>query len=158
MTHIFPLQVVGGAIVDSLEHPTRLLIGQRHAPKELAGLWEFPGGKVETGESCEQALTRELYEELSIRVTLGHEITGPYSQGWALSEQAAMRVWFCAISSGEAHMVEGHQQIQWVDIDSSLLSLDWIPADYPIVQKLIKMTTMPHPSGLCTENTEGTLN
>ncbi|MFW0108194.1 (deoxy)nucleoside triphosphate pyrophosphohydrolase [Rothia sp. P7181] len=158
MTQIFPLQVVGGAIVDSLEKPTRLLIGQRHAPKELAGLWEFPGGKVEADESCEQALARELDEELSIHVTLGQEITGPHRQGWALSEHAAMRVWFCTISSGEVHMIEGHQQIQWVDINHDLLSIDWIPADYPIVQQLIKMTTSSYLSEPCTENAEGTLN
>ena len=67
----FEVQVVGAAIVDSLEAPTRMLVAQRSAPQTVAGLWEFPGGKVEPGESCEQALGRELTEELGVQARLG---------------------------------------------------------------------------------------
>ena len=49
----FEVQVVGAAVVDSLVAPTRMLVAQRSEPQTVAGMWEFPGGKVEPGESCE---------------------------------------------------------------------------------------------------------
>ena len=54
--------------MDSLAEPSMLLVARRSAPEQLAGLWEFPGGKVEPGEQCEAALHRELREELGIGV------------------------------------------------------------------------------------------
>ena len=59
------IDVVAGVIVDSAG---QLLLSQRSKPAELAGLWEFPGGKIEPGESRYQALVRELHEELGIEV------------------------------------------------------------------------------------------
>lgn len=70
----FEVQVVGAAVVDSLEAPTRMLVAQRSEPQTVAGMWEFPGGKVEPGESCEQALVRELKEELGVQARLGAEV------------------------------------------------------------------------------------
>ncbi len=96
----FEVQVVGAAVVDSLEAPTRMLVAQRSEPQTVAGMWEFPGGKVEPGESCEQALVRELKEELGVQARLGAEVPGAYPQGWRLSERLAMRVFFAEILSG----------------------------------------------------------
>ena len=62
------IQVVGGAVLDSLTGPGRLLAARRTAPPQFAGMWEFPGGKVEPGEAPEAALHRELQEELGIGV------------------------------------------------------------------------------------------
>lgn len=140
---VYPVQVVGAAIVDSLATPTRLLVGQRSAPPALAGLWEFPGGKVEPGEACEDALLRELREELGIAARLGTEITGPHPQGWVLNEKAAMRVWFAEITDGRAAALQDHAELRWVPLDATVLELPWIPADFPIVEKLLAETSAP---------------
>lgn len=130
-------QIVGGALVDSLEHPTLLLVARRTAPPEFAGMWEFPGGKVEPGESCEQALRRELREELGVEATLGVEVHGPLAQGWALNAKAAMRVWIAEIATGSPEPLEDHDELRWLRLDSpELMDLAWIPADFPIVAAL----------------------
>ena len=138
----FEVQVVGAAVLDSFKNPTRLLIAQRSAPPILAGLWEFPGGKVEAAESCEQALARELSEELGVRILVGAEVPGPHVQGWPLNERLAMRVFFAEIFSGTPDTLEDHSALRWMPLPNSrddaqayddLLGLPWIPADLPIV-------------------------
>lgn len=134
-------QIVGAAILDSLERPQQMLAARRSAPEKLAGLWEFPGGKVEPGEECVPALQRELMEELGITVRMGPEITGPHSQGWMLNESAAMRVWLATPTSGTPTPLEDHDRLLWMDIEQrdEILGLDWIPADYPIVSSLLSV-------------------
>jgi len=58
-----------------VEHKDRVLIGPRQAGKDLAGLWEFPGGKVEAGESPQVAAARECFEETGIEVNVGRELS-----------------------------------------------------------------------------------
>ena len=143
----FEVQVVGAAVLDSFKNPTRLLIAQRSAPPSLAGLWEFPGGKVEAAESCEQALARELSEELGVRILVGAEVPGPHVQGWPLNERLAMRVFFAEIFSGTPDTLEDHSALRWMPLPNSrddaqayddLLGLPWIPADLPIVVALLQ--------------------
>ncbi|MDP9883572.1 8-oxo-dGTP diphosphatase [Sinomonas atrocyanea] len=128
------VQVVGGAIVDSLERPTMLLAARRTAPPAFAGLWEFPGGKVEHGESAEDGLRRELDEELGVAVALGPEVPGPLPQGWPLNDRAAMRVWLAEVRAGVPEPLQDHDELRWVGLDGDALTeLAWIPADFPIV-------------------------
>ena len=143
----FEVQVVGAAVLDSFKNPTRLLIAQRSAPPILAGLWEFPGGKVEAAESCEQALARELSEELGVRILVGAEVPGPHVQGWPLNERLAMRVFFAEIFSGTPDTLEDHSALRWMPLPNSrddaqayddLLGLPCIPADLPIVVALLQ--------------------
>jgi 8-oxo-dGTP diphosphatase len=125
---------VGGAIVDSLAAPRQLLAARRTAPPEFAGMWEFPGGKVEQGEEAAAALHRELREELGVKVRLGGELEGPTSAGWPLSGKAAMRVWLAEVASGTPAPLEDHDELRWVSLaDTTTLDLGWIPADLPIV-------------------------
>lgn len=131
-------QIVAAALVDSLERPTVLLAAQRSAPPELAGLWEFPGGKVEPGEDDHEALHRELAEELGITVRLGAELAGPTAQGWPLNSTASMRVWLAEPVRGTPIALQDHERLLWVTLaGNQLLELPWIRADFPIVHALL---------------------
>lgn len=131
--------MVGGAVVDTLANPGALLVARRSAPEHLAGLWEFPGGKVEPGEAPEAALVRELAEELGIGVRLGAELPAETPAGWRLNDRASMRVWFAEVASGEPAPLEDHDELRWIRLEdhAAVLGLPWIPADYPIVHALL---------------------
>ena len=131
--------MVGAAILDSLENPGRLLVARRTAPPQFAGMWEFPGGKVEPGESAEQALHRELLEELGVHVRLGGELDAGSASGWPLNDRAAMRVWFAELVDGEPRPLQDHDELRWINLGNhgEVLALPWIPADLPIVEALL---------------------
>ncbi len=133
------IRVVGGAVLDSLAAPSRLLAARRTAPPQFAGMWEFPGGKIEPEENAEHALHRELDEELGVRVRLGDELEGTSAEGWPLNERAAMRVWFAEVLDGEPRPLQDHDELRWVDLQNrgEVLDLPWIPADLPIVEALL---------------------
>ena len=140
-------QVVGAAIVDDLRSPRSLLAARRSAPEQYAGMWEFPGGKVEPGETCQAALHRELAEELGVEVALGTEVAGPLAQGWPLNQSAAMRVWLVQLTAGEPQPLEDHDELRWVRLDSpDLAQLSWIPADLPIVSAMLQAAGVQNPA------------
>ncbi|AJT40610.1 (deoxy)nucleoside triphosphate pyrophosphohydrolase [Psychromicrobium lacuslunae] len=136
-----PKLIVGAAILDDLRHPSKLLVARRSAPASLAGLWEFPGGKVEPGEKPEQAVHRELAEELGVRVVLGDELAAADPAGWPLLGNAVMRVWFTALQDGVPRPLEDHSELRWMPLTEgvALLELPWIPADLPIVAELLRV-------------------
>lgn len=129
--------VVGAAIVDSLAHPTVVLGARRTKPEALRGRWEFPGGKVEAGERPEDALVRELQEELLVTIQLGPELTNPAGGQWPISEKYDMRVWVAAITEGTPSPTDSHDTFAWIpatDVDE----YDWLDADLPIVAELVR--------------------
>lgn len=127
--------VVGAAIVDDLAAPTLLLAARRSAPAALAGGWEFPGGKVDEGESHEMAMHRELLEELGVHVHLGDEVPGPQDGGWPLGENYLMFVFLAVITSGVPAPLEDHDELRWLPLDD-LFDVGWLRDDLPIVHLL----------------------
>ncbi len=128
--------VVGAALVDDVDRPTRLLAARRSAPAELAGGWELPGGKVDAGESPLGALHRELCEELGVDVVLGPHVPGPRpGSTWPLGNRYEMLVWLAAVVSGVPQPLEDHDELRWLGIDE-LYAVPWLPADLPIVERL----------------------
>ncbi len=130
-----PIVVVAAALVDDLATPRRLLAARRSGPLQLAGRWEFPGGKVDPGETATQALHRELHEELGVAVELGREVLGPDDGAWRLSERHTMRLWLARVTAGEPAPLVEHDELRWLD-RGAWLSVPWLDADVRIVEAL----------------------
>jgi 8-oxo-dGTP diphosphatase len=122
-----PRIVVGAAIRDG----RRVLAAARAYPPELAGLWEFPGGKVEPDETEPEALVRECREELGVAITVGDRVGGDLSTG---NGRYLLRVYFAALAEGEPHAKE-HAELRWLAPDE-LDSVPWLPGNRPAVDAL----------------------
>ncbi|NJP89796.1 (deoxy)nucleoside triphosphate pyrophosphohydrolase [Nonomuraea sp. FMUSA5-5] len=106
----------------------RVLAAQRAQPAALAGGWEFPGGKVDPGESEAAALVRECREELGVEVSVGARVGGD----WPLAEGYVMRVWLCTLASGEPEARE-HLALRWLG-PGEYYDVEWLGADLPIMK------------------------
>jgi 8-oxo-dGTP diphosphatase len=134
-----PLEVVAAAIVDDLHRPTRLLAARRTEPPALAGGWEFPGGKIDPGESAIEALHREVREELGVTVRVGRVVRSPEPDGlWELGIRYRMHVWLAVVAEGDPQPIEDHDALQWLD-RTDLYAVRWLPADLPIVRALERL-------------------
>ncbi len=110
-----------------------VLIGQRRLDQPMASMWEFPGGKIEAGESPQQALARELGEELGIRASIGPPVTRirhNYRHGGAVDLQ------FFAVREFHGEIVNHiYQQVKWVKL-AELPSYDFLAADRGLIRDL----------------------
>jgi 8-oxo-dGTP diphosphatase len=120
--------IVGAAIIRN----RRVLACERADPPETAGRWEFPGGKVEPGETEPEALARECLEELGVRVTVGERV----GDDVAMAEgRFVLRVYAATLLDGEEPQVLEHSAMRWLSA-YELLDVPWLPADAPIVAVL----------------------
>ena len=124
--------VVACALVDA---DGRVLIAQRPADKPMAGLWEFPGGKVEAGERPEQSLIRELKEELSI--TINESCLAPltFASHRYPEFHLLMPLYVCRRWEGTVKPLEG-QNVAWVRANR-LRDYPMPPADAPLISHLM---------------------
>jgi 8-oxo-dGTP diphosphatase len=116
------LVVVGAAIV----REGRLLAARRSAPPAVAGGWEFPGGKVEPGESEVDALVRECREELGVVVRVGALL------GTVTPAEFVLRVYRAALVAGEPRPLQDHDELRWLAAHE-LADVPWLPADLPLL-------------------------
>ena len=129
------VQVVGVALVDG----DRVLVAQR-ADGPFAGLWEFPGGKVEPGETDLEGLVRECREELGVEVVPGAflgEVPLDGVVGTGPPGASTLRVWAGRVDAGVVTAHE-HTELRWVAA-GDLAELAWIPADRPLLPAVVRL-------------------
>jgi 8-oxo-dGTP diphosphatase len=123
-----PRVIVGAAIIAD----GRVLACARADPPEMAGRWEFPGGKVEPGEDEPAALARECLEELGVRVRVGPRVGSDVLLGHG---GAVLKVYAARLCDGDEPRLIEHLAMRWLAADE-LSDVAWLPADAPIVAAL----------------------
>ncbi len=120
-----PVEVVGAVIA----RDDTVLCAQRGVEGRLPLKWEFPGGKVESGETPRQALEREVREELQCDIEVGRKLTTTiHAYDFAT---ISLTTFLCRLIEGEPQLNE-HSAVMWLS-RAELPSLDWAPADVPAV-------------------------
>ena len=110
----------------------QLLITQRHAKSHLGGLWEFPGGKLEAGETFEQCLVREIREELGVEIAVGEmfeEVAHRYPE-----KSVHLKFFICRVVSGEPQPLDC-AAVKWVK-QTELADFEFPAADLRLLEKL----------------------
>lgn len=110
----------------------RILIARRPATDHLAGLWEFPGGKIEPGEAPEACLRREILEELRLDIKVGSYFTDSTYQ--YPQKKVHLLAFWAELTGGEAQALF-HDAVKWVTL-AELDAVEFAPADIPIVERL----------------------
>lgn len=121
-------EVTAGIIIDN----NKILIAQRGANEKLAGKWEFPGGKIEVGETPQQCLKREIMEELEVDIEVGDylgESIYTYPNG-----EIKLIAYFATVVDGDIKL-SVHDKIEWITI-SEIDKYDFAPADITFIEKL----------------------
>ncbi|WP_455158480.1 (deoxy)nucleoside triphosphate pyrophosphohydrolase [Streptococcus sp.] len=120
-------------VAAAIEQDGKIFCAQRPEGKSLGGFWEFPGGKLEIGESPEQALIREIKEELNSEIEIVsyiNEASYDYNFGTVV-----MKTYHAKLISGNLELLE-HQNSTWL-APNELGTLNWAPVDRPAVELLI---------------------
>ncbi len=116
-----------------IERDGLVLAAQRSSTMSLPLKWEFPGGKIDPGESPEECLRRELVEELGIQVTIKRALL-PHTHRYP-TFTVTLHPFICAVESGRIVLHE-HAAIAWL-LPERLLQLDWAEADLPVIERYL---------------------
>lgn len=127
------IRVAGVAIID--QKYNKVLAGKRNADRLVGGMWEFPGGKIEKGETPQEAAKRELEEEFHDEVKIGPQLgeTVSYEYDFGIVE---LTVFFAKLLTHNFDLV-AHSKVEWLSADQ-VANLKWAPADVPLVKELAK--------------------
>lgn len=125
------VRVVVAAVI---ERDGLILAARRIEPPELAGRWEFPGGKAEPGESDREALERECREEIGVRVAVGERVGPEYS---IARGAMVVRTYLAVIEDGEPQVLDSHDALAWVQPGTpEARALPWLDGDLLILDAL----------------------
>lgn len=139
------LETDGGDVTKTIEvvaavilREDRVLAARRSEHMSLPNMWEFPGGKVEAGESHTSALVREVREEIGCTVEVGSRIeTTRHAYPFAT---IALTTFYASLLAGEPEPTE-HAELRWCNADE-LSALDWAPADIPAAKNVAEELTV----------------
>jgi 8-oxo-dGTP diphosphatase len=124
------IEVSCAIIVNNIDE---ILVTQRSASMKLPLKWEFPGGKIEKGETAEECLIREIREELGIEIIIQNSL--PFVEHHYDDFSIRLMPFICKINAGEIRLTE-HAAFLWVE-RSELMEMDWAEADLPIMETLV---------------------
>lgn len=122
--------VVGAAILRVVDGALCVLAAERATPEALAGRWEFPGGKVEAGESDVEALVRECREELGVEVEVGQRL----GHDLPIPGHRVLRVFACRLLDGEPVPYE-HSALRWLSA-AAVAEVPWLETNTPLLGPL----------------------
>lgn len=126
------INVVAAVIVDRTNLSVPRIFATQRGYGEFKDGWEFPGGKIEDGETPQQALAREIIEELDTKIEVGEMIdTVEYDYP---SFHLSMKCFWCTVIEGELILKE-HEAAKWLNREE-LGAVDWLPADRDLIDKI----------------------
>jgi 8-oxo-dGTP diphosphatase len=120
-------------VAAAIERDGRYLAARRTKPDWAAGRWEFPGGKVEPGESEVDALVREIREELGVEIAVGIRVPGE----WSLHDDLVLHLYVATLIDGDPQPLEHHDELRWLTPDE-FDDLSWLESDIDAVRALAR--------------------
>jgi 8-oxo-dGTP diphosphatase len=120
-------------VAAAIERDGRYLAARRTKPDWAAGRWEFPGGKVEPGESEGDALVREIREELGVEIAVGARVPGE----WPLHDDLVLHLYVATLTDGEPQPLDHHDELRWL-APADFGDVEWLESDVDAVRAVAR--------------------